>query len=546
MLAMSAIARLRARAALMRLPSALLLCVLVTGFGWLAALPPFEGFDETAHYSYIQQLADTGTLPVLGESRLSNSVLAYASALPTAYSTTPPFEQNGGITYRDFSSRPVPRAALDQMQTPRRFSPSNLPNWQAQHPPLYYALMAPVYAATREWSWKHQFLALRALSWTMAFVGLAIGVWATDRAFEGDETAVTTAIAAAWPFLAPMFFPEMARLGNDSLCLLIAGAVWWLLVLIAKGGATPSIFASLGVLLGLGLLTKAFYLPITVGVLAWLALAGRWRGLGIALPIACLLGAPWYVGQYITQGVITGAGEQVVLAREGGMLQGLIERFAIADFLHALASLVATSAWAGTWSLARVPAIFFAPLVALLVLPFVSYCRGLSVPRLRSIEGVPLVIFLPLAAGLLHHVLMRIALPGPRVGQTGGWYVHILAGPLGFAFAIGVARIVRSLSSARLFSALGAYSLAYLSIVSGLQLLMYAGCVTKAGASRHYAGASEAAACVVDPRMLFGRLDVLATPGLAIPLLVAGFLSAAVALAAVNRGLVRMGVGVRG
>jgi hypothetical protein len=30
-------------------------------------LPPFEGFDEPAHYSYIQQIAQTGTWPRLND-----------------------------------------------------------------------------------------------------------------------------------------------------------------------------------------------------------------------------------------------------------------------------------------------------------------------------------------------------------------------------------------------------------------------------------------------------------------------------------------------
>jgi hypothetical protein len=40
--------------------SSLVLAALSVGVGWLAILPAFEGFDETAHYSYVQQLADAG------------------------------------------------------------------------------------------------------------------------------------------------------------------------------------------------------------------------------------------------------------------------------------------------------------------------------------------------------------------------------------------------------------------------------------------------------------------------------------------------------
>ena len=42
---------------------ALLAAALLIGVAQIAELPPFEGFDETAHYSYIEQIAETGTWP---------------------------------------------------------------------------------------------------------------------------------------------------------------------------------------------------------------------------------------------------------------------------------------------------------------------------------------------------------------------------------------------------------------------------------------------------------------------------------------------------
>ena len=45
----------------------LLLASLLIGLAHIAGLPPFEGFDEVAHYSYIEQIAKTGTLPRAGD-----------------------------------------------------------------------------------------------------------------------------------------------------------------------------------------------------------------------------------------------------------------------------------------------------------------------------------------------------------------------------------------------------------------------------------------------------------------------------------------------
>ena len=47
-----------------------LLALLFMGLAYLAILPPFEGFDETAHYSSIRQIADTATIPLYGSISL--------------------------------------------------------------------------------------------------------------------------------------------------------------------------------------------------------------------------------------------------------------------------------------------------------------------------------------------------------------------------------------------------------------------------------------------------------------------------------------------
>src|SRR5579859_4671234 len=70
----------------------LLLTVGLLGIAHVAFLPPFEGYDEPAHYSYIQQLADLAQIPRLGVARISRDVEDYpgpvadSSAFGDAYS----------------------------------------------------------------------------------------------------------------------------------------------------------------------------------------------------------------------------------------------------------------------------------------------------------------------------------------------------------------------------------------------------------------------------------------------------------------------------
>jgi hypothetical protein len=51
-----------------------LLTLFLIGLGYLAILPPFEGFDETAHYSSVRQIADTKTIPSKGRVSLTKKL----------------------------------------------------------------------------------------------------------------------------------------------------------------------------------------------------------------------------------------------------------------------------------------------------------------------------------------------------------------------------------------------------------------------------------------------------------------------------------------
>jgi hypothetical protein len=510
-----------------RLAFGLLVAATATGIGWLALLPPFEGFDETAHYSYLQQLADTGRVPVLGGSYLSADVQAYRVALPTRYRDTPPFELNGGITYRAFRARPGD-AATPLAGTKRRFAPSGEANWQSQHPPLYYWLLVPVYRLTREWSWPAQLFALRLISYLIAMAGLVLGAAATQRHVRAqlapgapsDRARRYGVVSLAWPFFVPMFFAEMARLGNDSLCLLIMGAVWWrLLAVTSQGRPSRRDAAVLGLLLGVGLLTKALFLPLALAVALFLAMRRQWRALAITLVVAAIVAAPWYAHAQATAGVTTGSLEHRLFVEQGG-LRLLTERISLAGVIRGIASTFASFVWAGTWSLARPPEAWLLPPVALLLLVSVFFLVRLRKSGSNDALWLPILLGGCFAAGLLAHVALRIALTGTGVG-TPGWYAHILAGPLGFAFATGIEQAFARSWARRLIAALSVYTIAYFAVVSWLQLALYTGCSAKLGYDKHYAF-PDGPGCLASLSGLYERAEWLTYPGVGVPLLFGG------------------------
>jgi len=516
----------------LRITYFLMFSTLVTGFGWLAVLPPGEGFDEFGHYSYIQQIADTGMISVFGKSNKSRDVIIYQKYLPGPYTSVSPFDDlGGGITYRNFFSVPLSREVSITLDTPRKFTPSGLPNVTTQHPLLYYASLAPVYSMSRHWNWLTQMFLLRSVSWVFAFVGYVLGVVAIIRYWPERDAGIVAAVAAAWPFLVPMFFPEMARLGNDSLCLLIMGGVWWMLLRIGSIGfeARPRDFVMLGVLLGIGLLTKAFFIPITVGVALFLFFRGERTGLAVTLALSLLIGSPWYYYKFITTGVFTGGHEQIELARHGGLIKGLTERFNIYGLARGLAAVVASTTWGGTFSLARFHEMFLAPLAVLLLAPLFAYVGRGYRTRLGDFSWAPLFIVSMFVAGLVHHVLVALAMTG--IGNnTPGWYLHILTGPMGFIYSLGLLWLLQFGVARVLFAALALYSVGFFAVVSWVQIAMYAGCAAKIGSVKYYAF-PEGASCLLDVGRLTRNLSIIAEPYIGIPLLFGGIACGGIGLA---------------
>ncbi len=521
----------------------LLLAALLTGIGWLSVLPPWEGFDEGAHYSSIQQLADDRSIPRQGEARLSRDVERYATLAPYAY---------GGMTYHEFFVAGDMDRAQEALHrpppAPREYLPGAGGNWQAQHPPLYYLALAPVYLVTKSWNWIDQLFALRSVSYLFALGGLALGIWGTRRYLPELASRDRPALAgapgpvvwtmAAWPFLFPMFFPEMARLGNDSLCLLLMGAGWYLLLRTMARGDPLSGYAGLSLMLGLGLLTKAFFMGITGGVTVFLALRLYlgWRsgasrqslarqGVGLAatavLPWA--IGGGWYLYQRITYGATTGALEQMAVQQFGGVFAGLADTFSWTRLARGMATIFGTFIWGGTGSLARVPEAFHAPLLALEFGILGAYLISLRRFRTGPLNWAPLLIAGPVFLGLCYHVLIRLVLSGHGVGTLGtpGWYLHILAAPLGFAAAIGLSILWSRRWTRWILAILIAYTFAYFIAAIGFQLMFYAGCLEKVAETKHFGFPGEPA-CSGGLAAVFGHLELLGQPALGIPFLVTG------------------------
>ncbi len=206
--------------------------------------------------------------------------------------------------------------ALPMPDPAHRTSPRQYVTYQAQHPPLFYALAALVYKAVSGLPPPAVWYLLRALC---AVCGAVVILLAAEAARLSFPQRPFFALAAA-PCLAflPMFVYMNANLSNEPLGMVFGASVWLQLVRLARGHAPYTVASGtlLGVTLGLAALTRLtslLWLPALALVLWHCArrapAPGRARPLlAAAAPVlaaaACflLLLVPWLVHNQATFG----------------------------------------------------------------------------------------------------------------------------------------------------------------------------------------------------------------------------------------------------
>ncbi|MEM6413706.1 MAG: hypothetical protein AAF720_03520 [Pseudomonadota bacterium] len=547
----------------------ILLAVFFTGCAFILSTPPFEGFDETAHYSSVQLIADEGRIPVYGKDLIARDVNEYLTVGPDRYSSVPPFDESPNKSYKDVF---MDEGGVDAMRsfinqppkTPRKFEQGRSINWQAQHPPLSYIALAPVYSLTKTLDWKAHLFWLRLACWVVAFAGLWIGVEATASFFKLDQATLGPSstfsdfdqtenqlavpfMMACWPFLAPMFFVEMARLGNDSFCLLFAGISWAALLNYLKHRSTQSGVSRASFLLasaiGFGALTKAFFLPVAVGIgllLSWHAISDLLRDIRgtshqsflqqlarVLAPVAVfgvtflIIAGGWYAQKYFSTGTITGSHDMASLKASGGM-SAADSGFSIFIFLNRLASLYMSFVWAGTWSFVSMPRVLEAILSVLFAIPLVYYLQRVVRERpdkeifTPGLLDAPIFMVAPVVVGLGYHAAVQVML-GPKGIVTPGYYLHIFATPIGFAFALGAIRLMELRTGifavGRLLIVIFVlYAALFIVLAQFHQMTLFSGCSIKDPITRTY----RALECFGHAPLMMERLEILIFPKLAL------------------------------
>jgi hypothetical protein len=268
------------------------------------------------------------------------------------------------------------------------------------------------------------------------------------------------------------------------LCLLLAG-ITWALLLRWRREEGPATAITIGIVLGLGLLTKLFFLPITLGVCLVMAWRPRgMRAIALVLVPALLIGAGWYVYRGLRFGSFAGIDLFDRVSTQGGLVANLTRHFSLAAFARGLAAFAATWQWGGTWSLARINELARLPMALLACLIALGYAAVLRRRPVTAPEWWPVWLTGPLAGTMIYYLLSEIA--DASGGTTPGWYLHVMAPAVATVFGLGLSSLAPRPLARRLVNGLLFYSVLFLLVVLYGEAALFAGCAVK-GDDKYYA-----------------------------------------------------------
>ena len=228
---------------------------LIRGAFYSTMLPMWEGWDEYAHFAWIQHWSDRGTLPRTTDS-VSREIDESMRLAPLPWELRwigPPY-----LTHADWWALPASErdervrqlANLSPALAHQAAAPIDGKKpfvfYEAQQPPLFYWLASPVMRPASVWPIHDRLLLVRLFSVLLASVAIPFTFLASR-----------SVLAAALLAVAPGFAIDAAHVANDGLAIGLAAVFLWLVSREKTGWAAAGI-----TVLGAAILAKASLLVL--------------------------------------------------------------------------------------------------------------------------------------------------------------------------------------------------------------------------------------------------------------------------------------------
>jgi hypothetical protein len=404
--------------------------------------PLWDGFDEYAHFSFIQYVALHHELP-LPDTRVSREIdrsLELAPLASTVVSTL------GSHTDHDayWKLAPQDRAArqTDLLKIPSdaQYEQGENSLYEGKQAPLYYWLMTPFYQLARTTNLPNRVFLFRIINVCLASLVIPIAFLTSRQIFATDRAGLFVCLLIA---AMPELYIDTSRVGNQSLAMILFGIFAFSSFRIAHDDIAYLPIA--GITVGLLLLTKAYGLAAVppLAVLAALTVitapeARRPRALiasAGALVGAIVIPTWWYLRNVQLVGAIIwadGAPEKKMTLSE------ILRHVPRVNWSRAANSFVGSHLWFGNWSSLTVRSWMYD------VFQFVALIAagGLVLLVIRGMRRQPpekpvlvarrdlfvcLSIYGTFLAASAYHVLMNsINIP---IDATPGWYLYAVVIP---------------------------------------------------------------------------------------------------------------------
>ena len=224
---------------------------------WSLITPPFQAPDEPSHFAYVQDLAETGNLPVGDLESFSPAeeiVLGDIHQREVRYSP-----QNHTI----FTASQQRELQHDLRLPLSRASPNA--GVAVSEPPLYYALETIPYYAASGGTLLDQLALMRLFSaLTAGFTALFVFLFLRESlpAVPWAWTVGSLGVAVA-----PLLGMMAGWVNSDTLLYAVSAALFYCLARGFRRGLTPKLAALTGAVIGAGLLTKLNFFGLLPGAL---------------------------------------------------------------------------------------------------------------------------------------------------------------------------------------------------------------------------------------------------------------------------------------
>jgi 4-amino-4-deoxy-L-arabinose transferase-like glycosyltransferase len=437
---------------------------LLRGVFYCALFPLWEGFDEYSHFAFVQHVAEMGSLPLAAQTRVSREIEESLKLVPLPWllRDLPPPHLTHDAYWR------LPEQERSRRQDELRSMPADwsrqpagreLLIYEAQQPPLYYWLLAPALRLASNMALPARVMFLRLLSMLLASISIPLAFFAAERVFGDRRIAVgITALIAVMPEL----MVDVCRVGNDSLGLLVYSLlIYQILRFIDDPGRRPAAIL-LGLILGLGLLTKAYFLTGVAALCAILACTVLFNRRScknavahgiLALGLAALTSGWWYWRNRALTETWSGLMQDVELRKVSPV--DLFRNIPRVDWRAAFDSTFFSHIWFGNWSFLQVRSWIYhsyrdlalLSLLGILILIAASWlkqCARFTFVARRDYLLPIILIYASFWLGLSYHILITFTASGSS--SSAGWYLYgvIVAEILVFAaglFALLPARL---------------------------------------------------------------------------------------------------------